>query len=136
MQTVVVEDSDELAVGVGCFADPYMPFLCDECGLSFCSKQARGQHRRRVHGHSLALRAVVWGSCCPSCSIEFSTRARFLQHMAYDKPACGRLLMESEPVLLPDELVKSLDARNAALSRSNRRVGLPERFAAVPALQV
>lgn len=128
-------DSGEVpAVLVGCLADPYIPFLCADCGLSFCSKQARGRHRRRVHRHRLALRSAVWGSLCPSCGIQFGTRARLLQHMAYDQPLCGQLLMESEPLLLLAEVVQSLDARDAAVSKANRRIGLPERFAAVPAI--
>ncbi len=125
-----VASTNDLAAAKG---DPYLPFSCPECGDCFASKQAAGLHRRRSHQFVIPIRQMVWGNKCPECGVEFHTRARLIQHLAYDAKLCRASFLKSEPVVLPLALVKELDARDASTSRSMRHRGLPERHALEPA---
>ena len=104
------------------------------CSEAFASKQALGLHKRRVHQFLIPIRRMVWGTRCPICSVQFHSRPRLIQHLAYDAQVCRREFLDGEPLELPDEVIKRLDAIDAVKARSNRRAGLPERFAFVPAL--
>ena len=44
-----------------CSADPFMPFTCHESGEGLATKQARGLHRRRLHGFSALFSQVRVG---------------------------------------------------------------------------
>jgi hypothetical protein len=114
-------------------SDPFLPFQCEECGLAFASVQALGLHRRRVHNYMHPIRRMVWGSLCPVCGIQFHTRPRLIQHLAYDSTSCKAVFLDGEPLELSVDFIRTLDAADAVKARTNRRAGLPERFAEVPA---
>ena len=115
-------------------SDPFLPHACDSCSVVFASPQALGLHKRRVHGFMNPIRRMIWGSCCPICALEFHSRPRLIQHISYDSPSCRSDFLESEPLELSVEVTRTLDARDAVTSRANRRAGLPERQAVVPAM--
>jgi hypothetical protein len=114
--------------------DVFLPYVCSLCNLAFASAQALGQHKRRVHGFINPIRLMVWGSLCPVCAVEFHTRPRLVQHLSFDGRSCREEFLAGEPLELPIDFIRQLDAKDAVLARQNRRAGLPERQAVLPAL--
>jgi hypothetical protein len=124
------EAADPQAVS---FKDPYLPFTCEHCGDRFACAQACGVHRRTLHGFRIDVRSKVWGTRCPCCQKQFHERPRLIQHLAYDSARCKAIFAQGEFLSLPRDLVAQLDAQDASKARARRHLGLPERFAEVPA---
>jgi hypothetical protein len=120
--------------GVVAQADPFSPFGCPDCDMRFNSKQSLGLHKRRVHQFIHPIRTMVWGSKCTECHLEFHTRPRLIQHLAYDNAGCRASFLDGEPLELPRETVDALDLADSKRARAHKAVGLPIRFADIPAL--
>ena len=82
----------------------------------------------------MPIRTMVWGSRCTECQVQFFTRPRLIQHLAYDSVLCRRTFMEGEPLALDPLVVKELDKRDSAMAKANKRAGLPVRHAFMPAM--
>jgi hypothetical protein len=114
---------DRLLVARG---DLYLLFACEVCGAAYPSKQGLGLHRQRCFGYALPIRTMAWGSRCPLCSVEFCSRLRLIQHLAYDSKSCRTEFLDGEPLSLPMEVIKALDKRDAEGARADRRAGYPK----------
>ncbi len=82
----------------------------------------------------IPIRRMVWGNVCPVCQVQFHSRLRLVQHVAYEGHACRVSFLESESLELPVDFIKQLDAIDARQSRASKRAGFPERHTVVPAL--
>ena len=63
-------------------------FLCYECGCALATVGAWRTHRARVHGARHPARALVFGTVCSGCCMEFHARPRVLWHLMYSVSAC------------------------------------------------
>ncbi len=66
--------------------------------------------------------------------MQFHSRPKLLQHLARDSARCRVSFLDSEPLVLPKEIVATVDKADTSSARSNRAVGLPIRFAGIPAV--
>ena len=68
-------------------------FLCQSCGRTFAAKWASLQsHRSIAHGWRNPLRQYISGSRCPSCGVDFRSRARCLAHALRSSKFCRERL--------------------------------------------
>ena len=90
---------DKQNVKVGA-SDSNLPFSCNWCTKSFCSKRALDTHARKTHAVRTPFSKYVDGTgACPVCKSVFSTRLRVLAHLA-DARKRGRASQPCGPRLL------------------------------------
>ena len=124
----------EVDLGRPVCSDMFLPYECATCSVAFSTKQGLGVHKRIRHGYGLNVRRMIWGTKCPQCNVEFHSRPRLLQHVAYDGVSCRLSFLESEPYELSLEQTKQLDEADAVAMRILRNRGLPQKLAVLPAM--
>ena len=92
--------------------DPYY-FPCQRCNRMFRSGRALRTHLYKSHGVSNGARQWAVSSKCAACAIDFQTRLRCIDHLAYRSKKCLDILMQTTPPLSDDECAV-LDAEDAA----------------------
>ena len=76
---------------------------CRMCKKAFRSKGGLGAHMFKTHGRAAAYRAVVQGTRCPACGVEYWSHPRLSVHLR-DTPWCTNTLRTRRwraPQMLP-----------------------------------
>ena len=80
------------------------------------------------------VRAYAHGTACPACLKEFHTRERLVCHLKV-AGRCWEAVTVLVPPLAPEEVVR-LDVESAQVQRANRRAGMHDRKAHLPAYRI
>ena len=110
-------------------------FLCYECGCFLATVGAWRTHGAKVHGAGHPARALVFGTMCSGCCMEFHSRPRLLWHPMYSVSACLDVYA-SFFVPCDDATVEASVLIGLAEARALRRAGDYDRVAKLPAVRV
>lgn len=108
-------------------------YKCAHCEAMFASTKARDMHARVKHGAKSQYTALIASSTCPSCGVDFQTRARCLNHLGdRRRPRCAAYVVAHCKKLAPD-VVAQLETIDREERRTFRRAGHSQVLASRPA---
>ena len=96
---------------------------CDQC--TFCASTAAGLavHQHRIHGARIAMRRYAIDGVCRTCSKDFCTRPRLLQHLHAGTTDCWWKHLRQFQPLSTDE-AQLLDNHDCATKQAHHQRGL------------
>jgi len=78
-------------------------FPCPDCAKVFNTYQKVSLHRFKAHGVKNDLRCYFRDTHCTACMLEFFTRPRLFNHLAYRSKVCRAHLYLRGPVISQDD---------------------------------
>ena len=106
-------------------------FRCDLCGKAWDSWRKLSVHEWSKHGVRSNIRQFVGEvSVCIICGTNFGSRARLIKHLLERRirskcrnVSCQQAFLDSNPSLVPGEILKDLELRDSKRASSARREG-------------
>ena len=110
-------------------------FECESCSRVFTSLRGLNSHKAKEHAYRHPSRALVAGSVCPSCLMDFWSRPRLIHHLrlAHGQKCLRALSVWRRPLDAADQV--ELDQADERFRVQQRRLGRAMLWADKPAFR-